>query len=770
MFEKIGDFFKRQIRNAFHAVTKSFRAFFPLVLSIFLIECIFFTVFLAFDHNKQLQTQAVESTYDYHFTLSGLDNVQLSQLHRYQARSETSVGHYIIKHEDGSVVHIKLLTGNKINTSLFDRDDTLEGNYKAMREELLPTVDIASSASFTPLYTLEDDLADLNMTRNIILLALGALFVIVFISFYSIYLNNQKYTYGLYAAFGGKTIRLCINACFELSICALFALLPAFCVGFLLCWLLYLSSGVTFAVSFFGLLGIALSVFLLMVVFLFIGASIPIKKLSLSEPMLLIDAQNNSNLVVSPRRSFNLLRRSFPFGYELISIWRFRKYHIALTFSSALLCVCFVLGFFSAAIYQENNALKQRTDHDFDIKFTNVDVIDDSYASYFANLDGVASAYKGYDETSATELANLLLIDKKNVINDNALPEDEEKKLYYTGDAKYICVTGNDALEHLTNTYTVTGNPGDLSKDDRNILIGSTFKNVSSFAFSVGDTVRIAIPLEDENGNIVLKENAEPIENVTNKALWEQQYEKIHYRYETFTIVGIIEDYPSGAEGVPIVFNTSVYENITQKTVKADTLYIKADDDLSLSGFISLEARLNTIADNLSSGKYLVMTRNSYFSNKIQQHFCFADIARGVSLVLLAFIPMTWFYSQGLFFKRRYDEFYSLHSASAPLRRIRSIFICDCLFLLPIGLFSAILAVLVSLLMQWFFSYVLPSIFQFSSIVVYKVSLPIWVYLLCIVFTFIPCFLSALFPYMSYRKQYKKALAAETLDEKNPIL
>ena len=134
MFEKIGDFFKKQFRNAFHAVTKSFTLFFPLVLSVLLIECMFFSVILAFDNNMKLQTEAVESTYDHHLVLSGLDNVETAFVGRHAARSESSTGNFIIKHNVGGTLYIKLLTGNtSISLTLFARCSVSGAMYLPVR-------------------------------------------------------------------------------------------------------------------------------------------------------------------------------------------------------------------------------------------------------------------------------------------------------------------------------------------------------------------------------------------------------------------------------------------------------------------------------------------------------------------------------------------------------------------------------------------------------------------------------------------------------------
>ena len=233
----------------------------------------------------------------------------------------------------------------------------------------------------------------------------------------------------------------------------------------------------------------------------------------------------------------------------------------------------------------------------------------------------------------------------------------------------------------------------------------------------------------------------------------------------------MIEDYPSAAEGVPLIFADETYESVTHKKISANTLYIKADETLTLDEFIALETRLNTEAHRHSNdNNYLVTTLPTYFDGKMQEHFCYEDLIRALICIVLCFVPINWFYSQWLFFKRRSEEFYSLHSISASLERIRSIFLCDCILMLPIGLLSALISLGFSMLAQWIFSYVLPNVFQMGGIVAFTVEIPAWVYLMCMLLSFISCVLSAFFPYLSYRRRYWKGFIADTLEEQNAVV
>ncbi len=767
MIEKIVDFFKKQVRNAFHTVLKSFSAFLALMISILLIESLFFTVILSYRNNIQMQRTAVESTYDHHIVLSGLSNAEIAQVRRYAARSEGSTGHYVVKNEVAGALYIKLLVGNKETLGFFEKD-TLEKNYTAMCEEI--GFSLEDYASFTPLYTLEEDISELRASRNLVIALLTVLLTLILCAFYNIYINNEKFTYGLYAAFGGKTSRLCLNASLELWICALFALLPSFIISQIACYFAYKANGSEF--SFFFLpIGVWASVMIITMLITSLSVFLSIRRLTLSEPQGLIEAQNNSNLVSSPRASYDLLRVRFPFGYEYISAIRFRKHYLALAISSAVLCVSFILGCFTEAVYSSTRATARQNEHDITVQVSpdllENGILPDDHPLHFSAIKGVSSAHLNRTEKNADELAHLLFVGGSQVKNGSGMAMDSATGKYFVGDLRYIAATGTDTVAYLKETYSLRGDPSLLLTDSHNILIGSSFQNRDTFSLSVGDYIQIAVPVLDEEGELTFNDPQYPIiSNTSGIELWKEQYEKITYTYEIFRVVGIIDDYPSGSEGIPIVFPYRVYERLTGEDVTANSINIKIDPTLSLEDFSRMEALLNQQADRIYDGDALVLTGQSFFREKMHDMSAYTYIIRIISYALLLFIPLNWFYSQWFFFKRRRSEFYALHSISAPLSRIRSIFLSDAVIMLPIGILSTALALGLSFFAQWIYSFVLPNFFQSSTAVNYYPSLPFHIYLIGLGLSFVSCLLSALFPYLSYRKHHNAAYLAEVLEKK----
>lgn len=770
MLEKLAEYWGKMIKKALHTVGKSKKRFLPLFLSLLLIQCIIFTVFLSFDNNVRIHEETVRAEYDYHLVLSGLTETEMLLLkndNRTGSRRDmcfdiVKIMKYDSAHFDPTyAVYVELITGNK-DYGIFAPfvDDSLEVNYETLQlryPEVFASKYLAVTE--TPLFTEEDEVSAIKTKRNVTLLLLSLVSVLVLTSFYSIYTQNEKHLYGLYGAFGGTTRTICSHALTEMTLISVLLLLPSYFISALICRLVYAGNDVSFS---FSILNIKMWLVALLIVFavVAVAVTVPIVHATRMEPMRLITSTNNANLVSSPGRSLDLLKRKFPIGYEFISAWRFKKHHISLAVPSALLCVLFVLGFYFSAIYQNNADIRRKTDYDFSISFSNSSISDEKYIDIFEQADGVERIHASYSTQRAELLASLLMINDRNVAGSGGLVEDEDKGVFYTGDVLFFgSPSGKNLAEYIGETYTVRGDVGALSESKNNIIVGSTYQNRDAFSFALGDTVQIAFPELDENGDPVRIEGKEPIEETAKStALWEQQYEKLSMRYETFTIVAVIEDFPSGAQGVPVVLNSEMYETITGTAPVSDSLLVYAEEGLSFDALTSTEGYLRQIATKLGNGT--VHTYNTRFYDAVTSQFCYDSFLPIAGMAFLCFVPLHWFYSQALFFRRRENEFYVLSAISASPARIRSLFMSGCLVQIPIGIFSTVLSLLASLLVYLFVERFLPNVLSIGGDVLRETTPPIWVFVLCLGVTLISSLLSAFLPYLTWRKRYASERAA----------
>ncbi len=770
MLEKLAEYWGKMIKKALHTVGKSKKRFLPLFLSLLLIQCIIFTVFLSFDNNVRIHEETVRAEYDYHLVLSGLTEIQMLKLKNDNlttSRREMCYDIVRIMRYDSAyfdptyAVYVKLMTGNKEN-GIFTPfiDDSLDVNYEAMRirhSNIFESKNLAVTE--TPLFAEEDEVSAIKAKRNVTLLLLSLVSVLVLTSFYSIYTQNEKHLYGLYGAFGGTTRTICSHALTEMTLMAVLLLLPSYFISALICRLVYTGNDVSFSFSIINIRMWLLAVAITFVILAF-AVTIPIVHATRMEPMKLITSTNNANLVSSPDRSLDLLKRKFPVGYEFISAWRFKKHHISLAVPSALLCVLFVLGFYFSAMYQNNADIQRKTDYDFSINFSNSSISDEKYIDIFEQADGVERIHASYSTQRAELIASLLMINDKNIATGGGLAEDAEKGVFYTGDALFFgSPSSKNLAEFIGETYTVRGDVGALSEDKNNIIIGATYQNRDAFSFEIGDTVQIAFPELDEKGEPIRVEGKGPIEETAKSvSLWEQQYEKLSMRYESFTIVAIIEDFPSGVQGVPVVLNSEMYEAITCTAPVSDSLLVYAEEDISFDELTTTEGYLRQIATKLGNGT--VHTYHTRFYDTVTSQFCYDRFLPIAGLAFLCFVPLHWFYSQALFFRRRENEFYVLSAISASPARIRSLFLSGCLVQIPIGIFSTLLSLLASLLVYLFVERFLPNVLSIGGDVLRETTPPVWVFILCLGVTLISSLLSALLPYLTWHRRYVSERAA----------
>lgn len=775
MFEKAHDYLSKLFKTAYHTISKSFRVFLPLFVAIFIIECLLFTLILSFQNNIALRNEKIADDYNYHVLISGLTESEMLLLRNDDRTvSKNAMCFDVIKtikysstaYDDSYTVYVKILTGNK-NYGIFEPfiDDSLETNYETM---LLRYRDVFGTAEkpnerlsifFTPLYTQEAEQTSLVVLAIFAVLLTSVASVLVFVFLYRIYLNHKSFAFGLYSAFGANGRDLRTEALAELLIATTALILPSYYITSLLCTFMYRASGSDFSFKLISLPTWLLTLACMLCI-LATAVFFSMKPISRAEPLKLISAEENANLVSSPSTSFNLLSKKFPFGYEALSVLRFRRHHIKLAIVSSLLSVSFVLGFYFSALYASNASIRYRTDADFTLRFSNVSMLTEEYVSIFAQAKDAKQIYTTPDSAYAKDYATLLTVSEDDVISKSGLVTDKEKKLSYTGDLHFYS-GAFDTADSIASIYTVTGSIDAFNDNVHNILIGSTVNNRSAFDFSVGDSITLLVANLDENGDVIyLDENAKKIKDLSGRYFWEAAYENFSFRPITLNIVGVIEDYPSGADGIPIVMHPEIFRSITGKSPVVSQMTIRLAEDAKADVFLETENILRGIASRL--GNCTVDPKNTSFENIIEPMYCYEALIRIILCIFLLFIPLVWFYSQMLFFKKREKEFYILNAISAPLKQVRALYLSGSIMMIPIAVASVLGSLFVCGTVFLLFERYLPNVLQISAAVTTTVSIPFYVYLIGIFVTLLSSVFSALIPYFGYKKRYCKEDAANT--------
>lgn len=773
--EKWWDNTKSALQSAYHTVIKSPRSFLPFFLAILLVESLFLTVFLSYEQNAKAQTQAVTDGYQYHIKVMGLSEAEMLLL-KNDERSvfgndrnfrTLSVERYeSTYYDDAYSLSMLLLTGNKDYGiwGLF-RDDSLAANYEAVctrYSDVLQDENNHVTLYFSPLYTLESDLHQLTLQRNAFLLATAVISVVFLLLLYRIYAEDQRFLFGIYAVFGGTSKKMRGNSLYQLLFCGLFTLLPAYYLSSLLCSLFYRLGGSSYS---FSLLmpRYLIFTFLMLTPILWIAVCSPVKALSRKEPMLLLSGEDNGDKASSPSASRDMRKWRMPFGYEILAAMRFRKHYVALALSSALVCTVFFSGSYLSQVYQTSLTDSVQTAEDFLLYFDEGKEITDSDLALFADIKGTKSVYRNYSNTDLEERADLLLIPQKQVVNTNGFHYDKQKTSYLTGDAKYTVATP-DVLQHYRELYTLVGDPDALFEDDHNIILSSSYNNALAFQFSPGDTVQIAVADRNEENEIVFLTDDDTIDMAFDVALWKQQWEKISYHIETFTVVAVIDDYPSGANGIPLLLNADMYETLSGQSAAAGSISICVDYSNADNHSAVLD-KLLQYAAKLNKMRVLITGRAFSFANEQQR--CMTGLFTVLSSLLLLFLPIYWFYTQSLFYKKREQEFDILHALGASPQRIRSLYVAGALSAIPAAVLSLAFSAGAIGILYLFWQCVLPNVFRIKTALAGGLSLSAPL-LFAVLLLYLFCStLSCLLPYFRYRRAFYAAFSQDAAPVKD---
>ena len=166
---------------------------------------------------------------------------------------------------------------------------------------------------------------------------------------YNIRINHFKFLYGIYMTFGADYKKLLFTAAWELITVSLLTLAPALIFAAIVRILFVLTLGGSFSVS---LWTIPL-VFALNLAVIFAAVALPMRLVSRRVPNTLLAAQDNANLISSPRRSLPLFGRPFPLYSEGVTLWRYRRYLLQMLLSSVIFAAISVSVLYVCDMYTD---------------------------------------------------------------------------------------------------------------------------------------------------------------------------------------------------------------------------------------------------------------------------------------------------------------------------------------------------------------------------------------------------------------------------------
>lgn len=824
MLERFWEYISRHFKSAWKSVFFNFKQYCCFFAAIFIIQMLYGMMAISATNNNSVAYQQIVEEYDYHYVIRNLTQGQYNYLEGYKRSQNMGILDrnkqlYVIvdsterynEREGKNVYDVYLRFGKEGADAA-----TVQKYYKEFKQFYVDKL-----ASLEPSYAYQDPDQTNFATENTLLLdyqsrvsgnnttfwiitaLLLVLSVFLLMSIYNIRMNQYKFTYGVYMTFGADFKKLFVTAFWEMFVVMIVTFIPSVLVSTLVVWLIYAPSGFSFAFS--GWVFFKVFVFSLFVVLA--AVFMPMRTTSARQPMSLIITEDNSNLVTSPRKSFNLMGKKFPGNYEMYSLWRFRKYNIQLLTTAIVFCALFICGLYLANIYNTNvnyprpqfnvtidpNNTNAAYDYKLssDIKSVNEEFKEeygeelseygDDFAENFEALTyieatGNATPVDGdvdFSQSPVTEakyISSFMLVNKKNIKpfstgffvfkqEDAYSRYDDGKGGSYkvTNNALYRAVsedTSEDLFEFLSQ-YTVEGDPRQILEskgDTQYIIIGDSISNISKFKFKVGDTIAVST----YEGAVTAVDS-----NLTGKNLLRKQIQNFKYRFTTLTVCAVIKDIPSGS--VPVYMMDDVYESVTGRsavTTKLNLYTYSADPanskvfQMSNEQVSFIEDRLRQVidSDGLSKiGSIPVADTNQLAEKNISSDEHYNELFVAISVLILCISPIIWFFSQSLYYFKREKEFNIIQSMGANGSDIRKIYLLG-------GISMAIMSLIVSILLSYIASYLMFYVFNvvvpnFSGEYIRYIFYMPWYALVISVVMSVACgFFSAYIPYKSYFK------------------
>lgn len=797
-------YLKRNISVAFKSVKNGKRQFFPFALAIFLIAALLFTLTLAFDNNKTQREEKIRAEYDYHVLISGLREKEYNALKEQEnppalnQKTFTIVKTVDREDTDGGAYHFDLYIRLERNEerSIFsafksNNPEKIFASFKSQNYEILYESRYDIGISFSPLYELEVGGSDTTLLYTVTILVFALIAIFILSSLYNVRLNHYKFIYGIYSAFGADFKKLRRSAFYEMTVIFLVTVIPAYLLSIGLCLFIYLSNGLSFSLSFFS----SLKVLLFLIPILFISTRIPMRLLSRTEPMRLIVSENNENWVSHRGRSVSLFKSKFPAKYELHTALRFRRYLFRLALNSALFSILFCFGVYLSFMYSAERHARSVSEYEYSLTFKDPSALTDPEISdilaYYSQNGTVSDVKKNYSSALAEDVVSHMLVGKEHVKFFSGLTKSPEtaytpsEKTYAVSRLEYFCASDNDLLRIFDETYGINYT-GDLNSilDDNTVIIANTYNNREVFKYEVGDTIWLAVydptyfaerlaELHDPDneeydpnayidswGNLMTKKNGkeELIQaapkikgELAGTELLKAQMKTFKFKYVPFKIGAIIENYSTSETGIPVIMNQSAYELVTGETIKPqDTLYVSLENDAKRENILALEDSLRQYI----SGKDIALASTGlHFKTSVESLYHYDLLILLLSSILLIFIPIVWFFTQILFYKKRENEFYILQSIGAKTGQIRNLHLFNAVLMLPVGILSLLLSLGAVALIYYLKNSFWSVLFGSASLLTTQFYLPPLALASIFIVCFICSFLSSLIPYFAYRRK-----------------
>ena len=779
--EKIIGYLWRNFKYAGKTVFSKFREYLPFLVALFVIQTVFFTTFVTTATNYKNRYESITEEYDYDILLDGLSYNQYIVLEQSLSRGQLLKNRVF---ESYRISKVSDAFGDSWRVYVVMRDG--ESNDFFLRKFVYSDLSLGDTSSidvsFTPLNEYRNSSEFYDKTPSIWLLtALTLISAASLLALYNVRVNHDRFRYGIYVTFGAGFKRLFSTSVFEMMVVSFIALVPSALFTFGLASLFYGKYAIDVVLEWQSVIKVIIMNLIVVGLVVFL----PMKSVSRKTPMSLLLAEDNSNLVSSPRGTQFIAGDVFLRIYEMLGMWRFRKYYLKLLVSAVAFSAIFVCGVYIT----DMNSMKASApieEFRFESKKTAEKLSSDSslyeglltdlnfFSETFSTLDGVS--HVEYNVSAhATDVGGMVLLNERESYRQSAnmASTNDLKNTYeYTHNAlkdynsdgytkatnmyKYAAYDEN-MLSVLESMHDIDGDVYSVINKENTVIVSETVMNSRGYRFEVGDKIVLARIVEaGKSGNYV-----DPFDTV---GVIGSMLSTNEYAFEEYTVGAVIKDLPETAGYFTVGLSFDEYETLTTQKAVPTSASVYLENGVSKDEYEALRTRAQQVRNYYSHDFSLVDTYG-YLYGVIDREKCSYEFGIALSLLVLIVSPIVWFYSQSLFYKKREKEMYVLSAYGATAKVFRKIHKTSAALLSAVAfIFTALLGVAASYVIYKFLNEWIAYLgFGSDSSYAFYVSLPALA--LCLALSVVCGFVSSYLPYRRLVRSMGKPKKSKNKDE-----
>ena len=739
--DKIKDYLSINFNRAIKSVRYNYRQYLCFFVAAFVVQMFFWTLTFSTDTNRDNIRRVAQENYEYHVVIRNMNGQQYTILNNevYYSQFESRRAYEEVKFETYTD-----MIGRTTYTAYVELADIKSAGQAFEKDFIRPMKADANEfdVAYTPLYDYEygSGLMKENATQYWgLMLLMTVLSMLLLMALYNIRLNHYKFLYGVYMTCGADFRKLFNTAVWELLVVSMMTFLPSMIVSILVLVLSYRVVGV----AFHFVLSSVLKVLIFNLIAVIASVWLPMKWMSRKTPMSLIIAQDNSNLVTSPRRSFNILGKSMPLHYETYTTWRFRTYFVKLIATATAFSALFLCGLYIRQMVQTN---LNNTITEFYLSAS--EDIDDGTVDMIMEVDGVH--YCWWENTTIASLNSdhILLTERQGSAAAGYTVPSDENAAYPIATNQYQYTALDKPLIDMIveyDLYDIEGDTYSVLTQENTVMISDSLANTKMFDFKVGDKIILAT-FAYRNGKIDGKQ-------LNAQELLRQQILQFGFEYTEYTIGAVIRNSEAGAF---LTFGVSndTYAALADTSAIRRNIAVQVDPDADMETIRTAYDELRALM-SLHSGNKITQT-NEHLQRKLLQMQNLPTLVLILSVLILVICPLVWFFSQVLFYGKRRFEMDMLRSFGTTERELHGIHRVS-------GMFMAIASIAITLILAYAASGL---VFLFCNRLMaslglgdgtrYEFYISIPALISCVLISMACAYLSSTIPFLLYRARLRR--------------